>query len=181
MKRCNVHVSQVWDKKSESPTGIKLMTFSKPVALQLWETWARFSWKKWSKWSREKYRHHKYNETFMNHVNHRNSSNPNYHMSTNKCQKILKSFIDLKYNAWFTLGVELGVCDTMVTPWWFLVKRNACSQQELCSTWCTALKTSKGYWVTLCFSCCFLLYCCLFDIYLFEMKQRATLLLINIW
>ena len=52
----------------------------------------------------------------MNHVNHRNSSNPNYHMSTNKCQKILKSFIDLKYNAWFTLGVELGVCDTMVTP-----------------------------------------------------------------
>ena len=35
-----------------------------------------------------------------------NQSYLNYHMSIKKHQAILKSFVDLKYNAWFTLGSE---------------------------------------------------------------------------
>ena len=50
---------------------------------------------------------------FVNFTNWRHPSNPNYHMSIKKCQAIAKSLIDLKSNAWFTLGSEYEsiVCD----------------------------------------------------------------------
>ena len=43
--------------------------------------------------------------TVSNALNARQSeiSTPNYHMSIKKCKAILKSFVDLKSNGWFTL------------------------------------------------------------------------------
>ena len=44
----------------------------------------------------------------------KNPANLNYHMSSKESQAILKSFIDLKFSVWFTLGSEKETmfCDT---------------------------------------------------------------------